>query len=123
MILIFMLKVCPGLSRTRATSSVRRDAAKEWLLSLKQQPAQKEVIATQASLEYPDDVKQQFAEKIKREWHLLRSARPPGGIVATKSARFSTQRRTAEHVEPPAAPEKVVVTIRLPALRLARQHS
>jgi transcriptional regulator with XRE-family HTH domain len=43
------------------------DAARDWLLSLKRPSSQKNTIATHAPPEYPDDVKRQFAEKIKQK--------------------------------------------------------
>lgn len=42
-------------------------AAKEWLLSLKERRVQKDAIATHASPEYPEDVKQEFAQRIKQK--------------------------------------------------------
>jgi len=51
---------------TPPTSEMRpTDAAKDWLLSLRQQPVKRDVIATHAPAEYPEEIKQQFAEKIK----------------------------------------------------------
>ncbi len=43
------------------------DAAREWLLSVKKQSVTKNEIATQAPPEYPEDVKQRFAEKIRQK--------------------------------------------------------
>jgi transcriptional regulator with XRE-family HTH domain len=50
------------------TSEMRPSAtAKEWLLSLKHKTVQKDAIATHASHDYPEDVKQQFAQRIKQK--------------------------------------------------------
>jgi transcriptional regulator with XRE-family HTH domain len=43
------------------------DAAREWLLSLRQQSAKNSGIATHAPPEYSDNVKKEFAEKIKQK--------------------------------------------------------
>jgi transcriptional regulator with XRE-family HTH domain len=52
------------------TSEMRTsDTAKEWLLSLKQKQVQKDALATHAPPEYPEDVKRQFAEKIRQKRH------------------------------------------------------
>jgi len=53
---------------TAPTSEMRpSDAAKDWLLSLRQQSVNKDVIATHAPPEYPEEIKQRFAEKIKQK--------------------------------------------------------
>ena len=50
------------------TSGIQpNDAAKEWLHSLKESSVDKNAIATHAPAEYPDDIKQQFAEKIQQK--------------------------------------------------------
>jgi hypothetical protein len=43
------------------------DAAKDWLLSLRQQSMDKGLIATHAPPEYPEEIKRRFAEKIKQK--------------------------------------------------------
>jgi transcriptional regulator with XRE-family HTH domain len=43
------------------------DAARDWLLSLKHQEVKNSGIATQAPPEYPDSIKQEFAEKIRQK--------------------------------------------------------
>ncbi len=50
------------------TSEMRpSDAAKEWLLALQRQSANKDTIATHGPPEYPEHIKQQFAERIKQK--------------------------------------------------------
>jgi transcriptional regulator with XRE-family HTH domain len=45
------------------------DSAREWLHSLRHKSVNVEAIATYAPADYPEDVKKQFAEKIRQKKH------------------------------------------------------
>lgn len=54
----------PSTSEPRAT-----DSAREWLKFVSQNVKVNEEIATHAPAEYPDEIKKQFAEKIREKRH------------------------------------------------------